>query len=190
MPLWWLLVAVPGLKTRGSIRCRARRHRRSGEAATGSKQITVVVGPIEIPEYLDRPQIVTRSGSHRLTLAEFDRWAEPVKQRFPRVLAENLAVLLATDRVVVAPWQSAASLDYRVAVDVIRFEGAPGGEVELVARWMVLGSEGDEIAPMKKSSLVVRANSPGYDGLAAAMSQAIADLSRHIAAAIRTAKCR
>jgi uncharacterized lipoprotein YmbA len=47
---------------------------------------------IGLPRYLDRFEIVTRSGSNELKLADFHRWAEPLEEGIARVLAENLAV--------------------------------------------------------------------------------------------------
>ncbi len=51
--------------------------------------IAVGVGPVEIPQALDRPQIVTRTGPNKITLDEFHRWASPLREDFARVLAEN-----------------------------------------------------------------------------------------------------
>ena len=33
---------------------------------------TIALGPVKLPQYLDRPQIVTRSSPNRVHLAEFD----------------------------------------------------------------------------------------------------------------------
>ena len=51
--------------------------------------LTLGVGPVTLPPYLDRPQIVTRAGRARLILAEFDQWAAPLQDTVARVLAEN-----------------------------------------------------------------------------------------------------
>jgi uncharacterized lipoprotein YmbA len=42
------------------------------------------VGPITMPRYVDRPQIVTRVGRNQLALGEFDRWAEPLQNNVSR----------------------------------------------------------------------------------------------------------
>src|SRR5262245_66066254 len=69
-------------------------------AATAGEQGPVIgVGPIMLPKYLDRPQIVTRASRNQLTLGEFDRWAEPLQDNVTSVLAENLARLIPTDPV-------------------------------------------------------------------------------------------
>jgi uncharacterized lipoprotein YmbA len=82
------------------------------------------VGPITLPKYLDRPQIVTRSGRNPLTLAEFDRWAKPLQDNVSRVLAENLARHIPTDHILLHPWPRSAPVDYQVAVEHLRWGGA------------------------------------------------------------------
>ena len=57
----------------------------------------VGVGPIDVPDYLDRPQIVTRGDRHRLKIHEFDRWADPFKNRILDVVIENVGT---TSRIV------------------------------------------------------------------------------------------
>ena len=40
----------------------------------------VRIGPIELPKYLSRPEIVTRNGKNRIVAAEYDRWAADLKE--------------------------------------------------------------------------------------------------------------
>jgi uncharacterized lipoprotein YmbA len=91
------------------------------------------VGPITVPKYLDRPQIITRSGRNQLALGEFDRWAEPLQDNVLRVLAENLAFLIPTDQVLLHAWPQSAILDYQVTVEVLQFDGWLGGESMVLA---------------------------------------------------------
>ena len=78
------------------------------------------IGPIKLPAYLDRSEIVTRSGRNSLKVADFDRWGEPVTDTFMRVLAANLALLLNTKQVSLFPWPQYVPVDYQVAVEVDR----------------------------------------------------------------------
>lgn len=144
----------------------------------------VGIGPVSFPEYLNRPQIVTRPSGQRLVLAEFDRWAEPLEPRFSRVLAENLSAILNTERVSVLEWTNAHRVDYRITLEVLHFERRPDGHVSLDARWAVLDADGEEIIPVRRSRISESAQREDYEGLAAAMSAAVESLSREIAAAI------
>lgn len=144
----------------------------------------VGVGPVELPRYTDRPQIVTGNTAPELGQASFEQWAEPLESNFARVLAENLTLLLATDRVVVFPWQGPASVSYQVIVDVARFLGEPGGQASLEARWSVVGKNGKEVLIQKKSSFTEPVGGQDYQALATALSRTVAHLSRDIAATI------
>ena len=81
----------------------------AGQLPTGREGVAVGVGPLKFPELLDRPQIVTRTTRNEVKLAEFQRWAEPLDVNFASTLAENLSLLLSSDRVAVFPWRRSIS---------------------------------------------------------------------------------
>lgn len=159
-----------------------------GEIPAGQKasrnDISVGIGPVNLPEYLDRPQIITRTSLNRLELAEFDRWAEPLSETFPRVLAENLGAMLGTDRVLVYPWPRSSRVDCQVEVQVNRFEGSPGGSACLSAWWTLYGENGKSVLASRQSELAEPVTSSSYEDLVAAQSRLLGSLSREIAAAI------
>ncbi len=111
------------------------------------------------------------------------QWAEPLQDGFTRVLAENLSLLLATDRVALFPWKTFAP-EYQVVVEVTHFLGQTGGEVSLVALWSILNKDGREALVSKKSSCRESTGSSEYEALAAAMSRTVVALSRDIATAL------
>ena len=69
------------------------------------------VGPVTLPRYLERTNIVTRRGME-MEVAEFDRWVEPLSESVPRAIAANLATLLRTERIVVFPWSNTPSIEH------------------------------------------------------------------------------
>lgn len=146
---------------------------------------TLEIGPVEIPEYLDRPQIVTRANEHELRLAEFNKWAEPLQENISRVLTENLTNLLHTDSFIVRPWRGSQSIDYRLTLNVIGFEGSLTDTVSLSARWNIYGTGGKKLLLRKKSSYTEPVASPDYEALISAQSAALAALCRDIAGEIR-----
>lgn len=154
---------------------------------SADQRIAVAVGPVVIPDYLDRPQIMVRSGPRELELSEFDRWAGSLEEDISRVLAENLSVLLSRNRVTVFRWGGDASpfpADYHVSIDVTRFEGTMGESVVLAAQWSV-SREGDRrVLSARESNVKEPVEGKMYDALVEAMSRALATLSREIAAAI------
>jgi len=117
-----------------------------------------------------------------LQSAALAEWAEPLRDGFKRVLAENLSLLLATERVAIFPWQSVVP-EYQVVVNVIQFLGQTGDDVVLVALWGLLGKQGQDLVS-KKSSFRETTGSSEYEALAAAMSRTVVALSRDIATAL------
>ena len=153
-------------------------------AARAANDLTIGVGPIKIPEYLDRPQIATRSTPDSLQLAEFDKWAEPLDKNLARVLAEDLSILLSTDRVVTFPWAGSMHVQYQVTVDVSQMDYTPDGKVSLVAGWSIFGNDGVKLLALKRSRIIVPVQSAGFEAIASAQSRAVGDMSREIAACI------
>lgn len=142
------------------------------------------IGRVRMPEYVDRPQIVTRTSRSELALARYDRWAEPLSDTFPRVIAQNLSRMLCADTVSLYPWRPSAVHSYRLDVEVMRMDGTLGGEVVLEAWWSLSGGTGRKILVEKRSRFSEPAQSEGYDAYVEALDRAIASLSRGIAQAI------
>ncbi len=148
------------------------------------RDVAVGVGPIRFPDYLGRPQIMTRNSRNALKFAEFHRWAGSLREDFSRVIAENLSILLPTDRIALFPWKRSTPIDYQVTAEVIRFEGKVGGDVTLSVRWTILRSAGKKLLVMKKSAFTESVQGGTYEALVSAQSRALAAFSREIAEAI------
>jgi len=139
------------------------------------------IGPIKLPAYLDRSEVVTRSGSNSLKLANFNRWGEPVTDNFTRILAMDLGLLVNTNQVSLAPWPRYVPVDYQVVVEADRFDVGADDKAVLVARWHILSGEEGKVV-RSGSAVITEPASPGdYADIAAAMSRAVAQLAREIA---------
>jgi uncharacterized lipoprotein YmbA len=168
--------------------------------AASAQGIPIGVGPVTLPKYLDRPQVVTRTASNSLNQADLDQWGGNLADNITRVLATNLANLLQTDRVSLYPWQDQVPIDYQVTLDVAKFEQDPDGSTALDTFWrLVSPSNNGKVLVMRRSiyrengSPVVTTGSGdaaarSYDAVAAAMSRDIEALSRDIASEIRRRK--
>ncbi len=146
--------------------------------------IAIGIGPVNVAPYLDRPQIVTRAGNHRLKMSEFHRWSEPLKISLSTVIAINLSNKLQTNRVYLLPRQNKSiPLDYLIAIDVVRFDGELGGEARLAARWSLFGKDGQVILT-KVSIISTAVEGSSYEQLVAAENRTLRDLSDEISMAI------
>lgn len=155
--------------------------------AAPASPLTVEVYSLRLPQYLERPQIVTRSDANQLVLAEYHQWGGNLRKNMSRVLAKNLATLLATPNVYIAPHLSATPADVRVELEVMQFERMADGQVQLSVQWRLL--DGDSGKPRLTQMTDLSSPAPlaanDYDGTVTAMSQLFAELSRVIATEIQ-----
>lgn len=159
----------------------------SQTAAAVGVPFTVVVGPVTVPELVDRPQFVLRLAPNRIELTEQARWAAPLKSEIPRVVADHLAQLVPGARTATAAQRAATVPDYRVLIDIQRFETSQQEGATIQALWTVRPTVGPAFGGR---SLVTENAGAGYDDLVAAHSRALAAISRDIAAAITAARGR
>jgi uncharacterized lipoprotein YmbA len=145
--------------------------------------LSVVVNPVIIPAAVDRPQMVVSVRQNQVFVDEFNRWVGPLQNGIARVVAENLVALLGTPRVTVST-QTITFPDYRVAIDVQRFDSALGEAATLDAFWTVIRIK-DAMSQTGRTSLREPTTAPGYDGVAAAHSRALERLSRDIAGGVK-----
>jgi uncharacterized lipoprotein YmbA len=150
------------------------------ESGAGGPSIGVEM--VALPGYADRENIVTARGAHELGLDDLVLWAEPLEENVTSVLAENLAVLLSTDRVEVDSWPVGA-VDYRVMVRVVSLVGEPGGTASLDARWSIHPEDGSH-PPIPGQTHRSAPAGPDAASYVAALSGLMLELSREIAAAV------
>ena len=152
--------------------------------APGESTYSIAVGPITLPEVVDRPQFVLRAGPNEVSIVELHRWAGPLKSEIPRIIADNLAADLNVKRVAAYPQSAGDNADYRVLVDIQRFDSTMGESATIDALWTVKRVSDGTLRTGRSTG---RESSSGgsYDALAAAHSRALATISREIAEAIR-----
>lgn len=154
-------------------------------APASAAAYTVVVGPVTIPELVDRPQIVTRTTESRVDIDEQARWAAPLRSEITRVIADHLAKALPNARVSTMDQRASSAPDYRVIVDVQRFDSSNEGAA-IQASWQVRTK--DNPAALSGRSVVAEPAGAGYDALVAAHSRAVTKVAGEIAAAINTSQ--
>jgi uncharacterized protein len=143
--------------------------------------VSLAIDPVRLPEYLDRPQIVTRSGKNELLLAQYDRWAEPLAETFPRILAQDLSHLICTKAIFLYPFRSSVDYDYRIKVEIIRMDGTLGEGTVLEAWWSITQNTEKPLVVTRRSILAEPSKTGDYGSLVEAHSRAVSLLSRAIA---------
>jgi uncharacterized lipoprotein YmbA len=153
--------------------------------ASGESAYSIAVGPITLPEVVDRPQLVLRTGPNEVVIVELHRWAEPLRSEIPRIIADNLTADLNVKRVAAYPQSAGDNADYRVLVDIQRFDSTMGESVTIDALWTVKRvSDG----ALRTGRSMARESTGGgtYEAVVAAHSRALAKISHEIAEAIRS----
>jgi len=159
-------------------------------AATTPSRLGIGLGPVNLPDYLEHLEVVTRVAPNRVELSPVDRWAEPLDDSFRRVLARNLAMLLGTDQVVPFPWYASTRLDYKIELTVERFERDGAGGTLLAAHWVIRDGRSDRLLIARQSNFAqsvgaqTGAGGGEMERAAAALSADLGDLSKQIAGAV------
>jgi uncharacterized protein len=146
---------------------------------------SVGLGPVELPAYLERQQIATRTSTNRLSYSETDRWAAPLAESFSSVLGQNIAHLLNTARLIPFPWQSIDAPDYQLKIEVLQFEATSNQEAWLTARWSVI-DRNKKILLDQRLALKRRASSLSTEDFVKALSATVGELSREIVKTLQT----
>ena len=161
----------------------------SGETAirpvADMADVAIGVGPVRIPGKIDRPQVVTRSTRNEIRLAGLAEWGDPLGAGLTRALAENLALLLNTEKVSIFPWLKATRTDYQVTVDVVEFIGAPAEAARLRAWWTIFGDDGRTELLNRYSRLEAEVSGDDIGAMVQAQSLLVERFSRQIAGALK-----
>jgi hypothetical protein len=158
----------------------------------GERCLAIGIGPVRIPEYLNRPEIVTGVTSNEVRMDEFAEWAEPLEDNIQRALAENLSSLLCIRAIDIFPHKGNIPLEYWIDVQVIEMDGIPGETALLDISWSIYGGTDERKSPLltKRSRYIepVKGGEPGSFVLA--QSRNLASFSREIADAVLALPCK
>ncbi len=145
--------------------------------------VTLGVGPLRLPEYLNRSQIVTRGGGSELEVDEFSRWAEPLTLALHRVVSTDVDNMMDGVIVIAFPWESVVrnDVDYRLLGEVTRFDADRSGRVVLDIQWAITDVPGGVAVAIRRSKYETRAaRSDDPAVVASAMNDALAMFSRDV----------
>ena len=160
---------------------------KASTVVAGSEQsIAIKLGPISIPDSLDKPQIVTRVGANRLETDEFNRWAGDYQSDIQRIIGENISSLLPTNQVMMSDEIILVPVDYQILVNVRKFDGELGGVVTLNADWVLSVKNKEKTVIAKKSIFTEKTDGADYQSYAAAQSRLLEKLSKAMVDEVRT----
>ena len=142
----------------------------------------IIVGAVELPDYLDRSQMAIRGEQGEIVFMEFQRWAEPLDTSFPRVFAQDLAIAAGTQQVVAVPIPQQLATDFRLMARVSRFDVDRSGKAALDVQWFASDAENKVIIVPRQDSFSREVPLPLQpETSAAALSGTIADFAALVA---------
>lgn len=153
----------------------------AGEKFNIPSSVIIGIGPVKIPEYQTRPQIVTQDTNNLITFAQFDRWGETLDFALPRLLAANLSVILPGATLEISPWNLDIPVKYQVIMDVVRLESRLDKDLSFTVRWSVIDLGNRKMIFTKKSDFSQPIDPHDYSGLVKTLSMECASLSGEIA---------
>lgn len=156
-------------------------------APTAASGLRAGIGPITLPGYLDRAELVYQNGPNQFQIPADAHWAGSLKENISRVLASNVGNRLRSGNVLSYPWTPDARLRYRVAVDIQQFHAISGTGAVLDVSWRVELPEGGPAILRRNASYRERVEGDGYDAVVAAENRLLAQLADGIASSLRSA---
>ncbi len=154
---------------------------RQTDPAAKDSDLSIGIGLVVLPDYLDRPQLVTRKGPNQVSIDEFNRWAGPLKSEIERVLTEDLIQATGSQRVAHLPWQQGFVPEKTIGITIYAFERMASGEVRLTATVIVSDKKNPKASQTWIFDRQVAPKNSSYTEMVAAQSLLLAELSRQIA---------
>ena len=148
------------------------------------------IGPLSIPDYLNRSQIVTRDVDAQMRLDDFSRWTEPLADSMHRIVSTDVDNLLHGVVVVMYPYDAVvrSHLDYRLVGDVNRFDADSSGLVVLEIQWAIVDTEANLLVPTRRNRYQAQMVTSGdFGAMVAAMNDVLSQFSRDVAGRLKAA---
>jgi len=151
---------------------------------TTAKKMLIGIGPLSIPALVDRKQIVTRGENNAIQLAEFHQWATPLQDNVLIVLSKNIAAQHSNAIVRSYPWSVYGEMDYRVIIDISRFDSQLGKSATLEASWAIMSEKNHTIISNGQTNIQQPLHDGSYDSAVLALNKLLSELSQQLSLAL------
>jgi uncharacterized lipoprotein YmbA len=160
----------------------------SQKSSTSDQKRQIGIGPISIPAMLERKQIVTRLPDNSVNIAEFHQWASPLKDNIAQVLTHNLATLQTDDLIRTYPWSAYGTVDYRIIIDIIRFDTHPEQSINFEATWTIMNEKTHALISHGRSRIEHPLSDSSYPVAVKALSKILSEFSQELSQALGKVK--
>lgn len=143
------------------------------------------VGPVNLAEYIDRPNLVIAQSANQLSVAEDHRWAGDLSASIARVTAANLGRRLHTGNVRTYPWRNDTEISHQITLDIRQLHGGGDGYAVIEAGWRAYSLPDRKLTASRTFVDREALGADGYPALVAAQSRLLSRLAADIAAGLR-----
>ena len=155
----------------------------NNQTLKGDEGPMIGLGPIRLPEYLDRFQMVVAVSENKYKLIDGHRWAEKLDQNISLALFKTLPSQLGTDRMIRYPWPQRPGVDFQVKIDILELNVDQDGQSQLVAQWSIKSK--DKTILNKRSTFTAQASTTDIDKMVQAQSECLTQLGQEIVANLK-----
>ncbi|MDO9212989.1 MAG: PqiC family protein [Methylococcales bacterium] len=153
-------------------------------STTTAKKMLIGIGPLSLPALVDRKQIVTRGANNAIQLAEFHQWATPLQDNVLNVLSKNIAAQHSNAIVRSYPWSVYGEMNYRVIIDISRFDSQLGKSANLEASWAIMSEKNHTIISNGQTNIEQHMNDASYNSAVSALNKLLDTFSQQISLAL------
>jgi uncharacterized lipoprotein YmbA len=145
------------------------------------KSNIVAIAEIQVADYLDKPQIVTRVNSQKLELNELNRWVGDIGKNIQSVLQADLSDKLRRYTILSKPLLEPIDENYTLYVSIDRFDGDIGSKnVVLQGHWSIVDTS-EHILLRGKKFRFIKHSTASLDSIIETQSQLLNELALQIA---------
>jgi len=141
--------------------------------------LRIGVGPIEIPQLINRPQIVSRKNGTEIIMSESNQWAGSHREEIIQAIIDNLSSTLKTENVEPYPWKFAFKPNYQVRINIERFDGELGKNAIFKARWKLIKDNKEVL--VKRAIIQTKMKGNSYNEYVKTLNELLKKFSQSIA---------
>ena len=185
-------IAIVGVLAFGSVGCSIappatfyQLQQSTTEAASRDNNITVLLGPLRVADYLQRENVLQREADGSLSLSQQARWAGSLQDDIGQLLLRQVSAQLGSSRIALYPDRVGIEAQAQVVLNISRLDSGVQQPAVLEAQWRLLDAKGS-----LRNSRVLRFEE-AHNGEVAdqvrAQSQLLGQLSKQLVAALQDA---
>ncbi len=146
--------------------------------------LSLGIGPVEIPRMLNRPQIIYRKNNNEILLSEQNQWAGSLREEIQGILIERAMQVSGSQAIMHYPWARDLRPEFEARIRIDRLDGELGKEIILEAHWDLLTQKDKRLITSRKSRHQINLESNDFLSYVVAQQAALTKLADEIVAEV------